>query len=343
LPPLEARLGDAPEDFQVDEIPAYLPCGSGSHRYLRIRKRLMNTQDLLHQLANAAGVPQSEIGSAGMKDRNAVTTQWVSIPAQCRPTNEWQLPEGIEILQESLHTNKLRTGHLIGNRFALRLVGATESDKNRFGPLWQRLMGGIYNSYGAQRFGHNGSNLGRALQWLKGDLTLKGPKARFYKKLYPSVVQAEIFNRYLIERIAASLQSPLEGEVVRLSGSGSRFVVKAPEVELPRWQARDIVPMGPMVGAKIHPPLEAAALEIQQRATSEVCSSPEPPQRLLAEAPGTHRDLLLFLQNATFEWLDDQSLTLCFELPAGAYATEVLRELTQRGPAHPPETQESET
>lgn len=331
LPPLEAHLGDCPEDFEVIELPAYLPSGSGSHRYLRIRKRLMNTQDLLHHLAKEAGVPQSEIGCAGMKDRNAVTTQWVSIPAQCRPTAEWSLPQGVEILEESLHTNKLRTGHLIGNRFVLRLVDVTVSDRDKFAPLWDRLSRGIYNSYGSQRFGHNGSNLGRALQWLAGAFVLKGPKARFYKKLYPSVIQSEVFNRYLIERIEISLQHPIEGEVVRLSGSGSRFVIKDPGVELPRWQARDILPMGPMIGAKLHPPLESAALEIQQRVVEQLCGTTDLPRHFLAEAPGTQRDLLLFLQNAAFEWLEDRGLKLTFELPAGAYATEVLRELTRSG------------
>jgi len=330
LPPLDARLGESPEDFQVDELPAYLPCGTGSHRYLRVRKRQMNTQDMMHHLAAAAGITPSEIGSAGMKDRHAVTTQWISVPASCSPTSQWRLPEGVEILEEHLHTNKLRTGHLNGNRFTLRLVGATENDKARFAPLWGRLTSGLYNSYGTQRFGHNGSNLQRALDWLNGAFVLKGPKARFYRKLYPSVIQAEIFNRYLVERISTSLLNPLAGEVVRLAGSGSRFVVKDPIAELPRWQARDILPMGPMVGSKIHPRLESAAQEIQRRSIEQVCGTPEVPQSLSSEAPGTHRDLLIFLENAGFEWLDDQSLRLTFELPAGAYATEVLRELTQR-------------
>jgi tRNA pseudouridine13 synthase len=329
LSPLDAHLGSEPEDFVVDEVPAYLPSGSGTHRYLRVRKRLMNTQDLLHQLAIAAGVNQSEIGSAGMKDRHAVTTQWVSVPANCHPSSEWQLPAGVEILEESLHTNKLRTGHLIGNRFTLTLVDAGASDKTRFALLWQRLERGMYNTYGAQRFGHNGDNLERALQWATGAFALKGPKARFYKKLYPSVIQAEIFNRYLIERVRRSLELPLTGEVVRLAGSGSRFVVKDPPTELARWQSRDILPMGPMVGSRIHPPLESDALEIEHFVIASLCGAPELPKLVLSEAPGTHRDLLLFLKDPAFEWLDNQRLRLSFELTAGAYATEVLRELTQ--------------
>jgi tRNA pseudouridine13 synthase len=333
LTPLDARLGGEPEDFVVDEVPAYLPTGTGTHLYLRVRKRLMNTQDLLHHLAQAAGVNQSELGSAGMKDRHAVTTQWVSLPANCRPTAEWRLPDGVEILEQGLHTNKLRTGHLIGNRFTLTLVDASDDDHSRFDLLWQRLERGMYNGYGAQRFGHNGDNLGRALQWASGAFALKGPKARFYKKLYPSVIQAELFNRYLIERLARSLEQPLSGEVVRLSGSGARFVVKDSAGELTRWQSRDIVPMGPMVGSKLHPSLESDALELQHSVVATLFGTPELPERVLSEAPGTHRDLLLFLKEPAFEWLNNQRLQLSFELPAGAYATEVLRELTRVGRA----------
>ena len=336
LPALEGQLGDAPEDFRVDEIPAYLPSGSGSHRYVRIRKRLINTQDLISHIAKAAGVPQSDIGSAGMKDKHAVTTQWFSLPERSRPVSEWDLPEDIEILEESLHANKLRTGHLIGNRFTLRLVNLGEQDRSRFIALWQRVLHGIYNGFGSQRFGHGGSNLERALRWLAGDFTLRGPKARFYRKLYPSVIQAEIFNRYLIERIAMSLSRPIAGEVVRLAGSGARFIVKDPDVELPRWQSGDILPVGPMVGSKIHPPAESTALDIERRVLEQVCQEWADPQRLLDEAPGTHRDLLLFLGQPAYEWLSDQSLKISFDLPAGAYATEVLRELIQKPWLQPP-------
>ena len=330
LPALEGRLGDAPDDFCVDEIPAYSPSGSGTHRYFQIRKRLMTTQELLVHLARAAHVPISEIGSAGMKDKHAVTTQWVSLPERGLAPSEWELPDGIEILQESRHANKLRTGHLIGNRFTLRLVDLGAEDESRFSQLWQRLLGGFYNGYGAQRFGHSGANLERALRWLAGEFRLTGPKARFYRKLYPSVIQADIFNRYLIKRIELSLTRPIDGEIVRLSGSGARFVVKDPEQEQPRWQSGDIVPMGPMVGSKIHPPAEGTALAVEQQAVVEVCQDPDNTTRLLAEAPGTYRDLLIFLGSPSFEWLNDQSLKLAFDLPAGAYATEVLRELTRR-------------
>jgi tRNA pseudouridine13 synthase len=264
-----------------------------------------------------------------MKDKHAVTTQWVSLPLPCRPTSEWLLPESIEVLQENLHTNKLRTGHLHGNRFTLRLVDLQPEDHDRFQLLWPRIEAGIFNSFGEQRFGYGGANLQRALNWLQGNFQLRGPKARFLKKLHPSVIQSEIFNRYLIRRVAASLDRPLLGEVVRLKGSGSSFIVEDPEKELPRWAARDILPTGPMVGSRTFPAARADALALEQEAMHEVCPEVEQIERLYGEAPGTRRDLLLFLEDPAFGWVDDGSLRISFTLPSGAYATQVIRELTQ--------------
>ena len=329
LPPIRGKLGPDPEDFRVDEIPAYLPSGAGSHLYVHVKKRLLTTPDMVHLIAKAAGVAEAGIGHAGMKDKYAVTTQWLSLPMPCREPQDWELPDSIEVLESGLHTNKLRTGHLHGNRFTLRLVALEPEDKARFEALWARIARGIFNGFGEQRFGYGGANLRKALEWLDGRSSLRGPKRKFLQKLNVSVIQSEIFNRYLIRRIEASLDRPLLGEVLRLKGSGACFAVKDLADEQPRWDAGDTLPTGPMVGSRVYPAAEAAALAIEQAATSELCPDPERLQRLYAEAPGTRRDLLLFLAQPGFQWVDDQTIQISFELPAGAYATQVLRELTQ--------------
>ncbi len=329
LPPIRGSLGPEPEDFCVDEIPAYKPSGTGSHLYVLIKKRLLTTPDMVHLIAKAAGVAEAGIGHAGMKDKYAVTTQWLSLPLPCRQPEAWELPATIMVLESGLHTNKLRTGHLHGNRFTLRLVDLQPEDTSRFQALWARIERGIFNSFGEQRFGHGGANLRRATEWLEGRSSLRGPKRRFLQKLNVSVIQSEIFNRYLIRRIEASLSSPLLGEVLRLKGSGACFVVKSPADEQPRWDAGDTLPTGPMVGSRVYPAAELGALAIEQAATHDVCPDPQQLERLYAEAPGTRRDLLLFLAQPGFEWVNDQTIKISFELPAGAYATQVLRELTQ--------------
>jgi tRNA pseudouridine13 synthase len=330
LDPIHGRLGPDPDDFQVDEIPAYGPSGSGPHLYVRVKKRLLTTPELVHLVAKAAGVAEPTVGHAGMKDKHAVTTQWLSLPLPCREPQSWELPDSVEVLETGMHTNKIRTGHLHGNRFTLRLVALEPEDKPRFLALWTRIAAGIFNGFGEQRFGHAGSNLHRALEWLGGQRSLHGPRARFLRKLNVSVIQSEIFNRYLTRRVEASLASPLLGEVLRLKGSGAHFVVKNPTDEQPRWDARDTLPTGPMVGSRVYPAAEDAALAIEAAATREVCPEPQQLERLNAEASGTRRDLLLFLAQPGYEWVNDQIIKISFELPAGAYATQVLRELTHR-------------
>ena len=294
---------------------------------MHLRKRLLTTPEAVHIIAKAASVPEPSIGHAGMKDKHAVTAQWFSLPMPCKDPAQWELPPSIEILESSLHTNKLRTGHLHGNRFTLRLLGLEPDDRARFDAIWNRIEAGIYNGFGAQRFGYGGSNLSKALNWLSKKTPLRGPKARFLKKLNVSVVQSEIFNRYLIERIQASLQSPILGEVVRLKGSGSCFIVKSPDEEQPRWAAGDILPTGPMVANRIHPAAEGDALALEKRVAQSVCTEAELAE-LCAEAPGARRDLILAVAQPACEWESNQTLVIRFELPAGAYATQVLRELT---------------
>ena len=166
--PLGGVLLPIPEHFQVEEIPAYLPNGSGEHRYLKIRKTGHNTAQVARLLARLADCSARDVGYAGLKDRNAITTQWFSLPNKSRPTSEFELDDSIEILEESLHRNKLGTGHLHGNIFKIVLskieAGRLEAAKN----LIQLLRNqGVPNYFGEQRFGRGASNLSLALNTLR--------------------------------------------------------------------------------------------------------------------------------------------------------------------------------
>lgn len=116
LLPLGGRLGFSPEDFAVEEIPAYLPSGEGDHRFVRICKRNLSTPEMVTLVARTSDTAERDIGTAGLKDKHAITTQWISLPRRSRQASEWQLPETIQVLEESYHNNKLRTGHLHGNQ-----------------------------------------------------------------------------------------------------------------------------------------------------------------------------------------------------------------------------------
>jgi len=342
LPPARGRVGPEPEDFLVDEVPAYAASGKGEHQYLQVQKRLLTTPELVRRLAKATGVNERDVGYAGLKDKYAVTTQWLSLAAKTAITPELPLGEGVKILAVTRHENKLRTGHLLGNRFTITLLGVHEDALERAAAIAAGLRReGLPNYFGAQRFGHAGRNLPDALGWLA-----RGGRGRnrFEQKLFPSVVQSELFNRYLTARLALGSRQLLAGEVVRLEGAGAMFRVDDVEKEQPRLTARDLHLTGPMIGPKMRP-AAAEALALEQRLTAELGLDEAMLGALGREAPGTRRDLFAPLRDLVVEAVADRAtpaLRLAFTLPAGGYATEVLRQLTHEpflsasGHAKPP-------
>lgn len=327
LPPAGGAIGAEPEDFRVEEVPAYLPLGEGEHWYVEMEKRSLSTPDMVRELAELAGVDARDIGYAGLKDKHAVTTQWLSLPSRARAPETWSLPPALKLLRVSRHANKLRTGHLNANRFVIKLVGVEENAAERAAAIIDSLRAkGVPNYFGFQRFGRGGENLQRAHGWLAD-----GARARlssFLLKLYPSVVQSELFNRYLTLRQAPELPELMAGEVVRLDGSGATFVVEDIERELPRFRAREIHPTGPLLGPKLRP-AAGRPRELEQMVEQEL-SIDERFERTLAKfAPGARRDLRIFPAELRCEAKGPGELELRFTLPAGSYATVLVRELTR--------------
>ncbi|HVY28760.1 MAG TPA: tRNA pseudouridine(13) synthase TruD [Polyangiaceae bacterium] len=327
LPPTGGKVGPEPEDFVVDEVPLYAASGKGEHQYLHVQKRLLATPDLLKRVARAAGVQERDIGFAGMKDKHAVTSQWLSVQSKTALTTELDLGPGAKVLEVTRHDNKLRTGHLLGNRFTITLVGVHTDALSRARAIAQRLArDGLPNYFGIQRFGHGGRNLPDALAFLA-----RGGRSRnrFEQKLFPSVVQSELFNRYLTARLALGARQLILGEVVRLEGAGAMFRVEDVVREQPRLDARDLHLTGPLLGPKMRPASDEA-LALEQRLTAELGLDEAALGALGQNAPGARRDLFAPLELTLSEATDrpEPSLRLAFTLPAGGYATEVLRQLT---------------
>jgi tRNA pseudouridine13 synthase len=269
-----------------------------------------------------------------MKDRHAVTTQWLSLPAGCRPVGEWQLPEGLEVLDSTLHTHKLRTGQLRGNRFRITLTANAPEALERARNICDRLVeGGLPNYFGPQRFGYQGQNLPNALAWLERGAVTRGKSGRFYAKLFPSVIQAEIFNRYLSARLRLGSDRLIEGEVVRLQNTGSVFVVEDPAAELSRLQSRDIYLTGPMLGPKAKLS-RGPARELEDVAVREIGITRQLVESWGRLAAGTFRDLLVYPEGLRLDPAASGMLCLEFFLPAGSYASVLVRELS-RSPAAP--------
>src|SRR5437773_2514874 len=117
------RIKDRPDDFVVEEIPSYEPCGTGDHLYVRFTKRALTTPAAIAAISRALGVRTHDVGVAGLKDKVGVTTQTISLPwsagldgRACALTID-----GITVHEARRHTNKLKTGHLRGNRFNIRI------------------------------------------------------------------------------------------------------------------------------------------------------------------------------------------------------------------------------
>lgn len=321
-------IGPALEDFRVAEVPAYAASGAGEHHYVEVEKRGMSTPELVGIVARCAGVDERDVGYAGLKDKHAITSQWLSLPARAPAPESWQLPANVRILQASRHVNKLRTGHLAANRFVITLVDVEANALERARAICERLVAaGLPNYFGPQRFGRGGVNLGRALEWLASGARAR--VSRFLVKLYPSVVQSEIFNRYLTLRSAEGVERLLDGDVVRLRGSQAVFLVENAESESARFRQRDILLTGPIWGPKQRAAAGRAA-ELENEAAEQAGADANVLATLAKFAPGTRRDLFVFPECVEVSAPAHDRIELAFTLPSGSYATVLVRELTRR-------------
>jgi tRNA pseudouridine13 synthase len=316
------RLPTAPEDFRVDEIPLYPTAGRGEHTFLQVRKRGRTTEEVARDLARAAGVRSGDVGYAGRKDRNAITTQWFSAPG-LDPLRALglRLP-GAEVVAAARHPHKLRTGHLRGNAF--RIVVHDVSDaafreaRRRLEELAAR---GVPNRFGAQRFGRDGANAERAAALLAGG---PAPRDRRHARFLVSALQAQVFNATLEARTTA-LDAFERGDVAVVHASGGLFVVEDPEAERERLRAFELSPTGPIFGTRTLAPRHAVAeREERIRAVHGVPAPLRPPRGLRLR--GARRPLRVKPEAVALERAGEAAL-LRFTLPSGSYATVLLEEL----------------
>ena len=166
LPGIGGIIKESPEDFFVEEIPLYEPSGAGEHVYCQIEKKGLSTFDAVNAISRELNIPRQNIGYAGMKDANAVTRQVISIQGVSEEqVSALKLPN-IEIRWVARHGNKLRLGHLKGNRFAIRIRDVESTDVIKVEPILRVIQErGLPNFFGEQRFGTRQNNdlLGAAL------------------------------------------------------------------------------------------------------------------------------------------------------------------------------------
>jgi tRNA pseudouridine13 synthase len=285
-----------------------------------VEKRDTNTRYVVEQLRDKAGIPEAEIGWAGLKDRRALTWQWISVPkayeAQVAVLND--VP-GVRILERTFHTNRLATGHLAGNKFRIlvRDPQATEAEARAILDVLARQ--GVPNYFGPQRFGKMGDNAVRGYRLLQSG---KFRKQRWLDKLLTSALQSLLFNEWVKLRMEQGTYGHvLEGDIAVKHVSGGKFQVGDATVEDPRAVALEISATGPLFGRKYHE-AQGAARSVEDQVLAAYGLTRETFKPLA----GDRRPIRFPLTDCTLEVVPE-GYWVSFFLPKGGFATAVLREL----------------
>ncbi|MBQ0723897.1 MAG: tRNA pseudouridine(13) synthase TruD [Cycloclasticus sp.] len=311
--------------FKVNEQLSFEPSAEGEHEFLLIEKTELNSEDVVKLLSQYSGLPRRAISFAGMKDKQAVTTQWFSLHLPGKTGPDWAQLEhpGIQVNKVTRHNKKLKKGAIKCNQFEItlsKLVVDRASIERRIELIKQA---GVPNYFMTQRFGYQGQNLARAYALFLNKQTIKNRKM---KGFFLSSARSYLFNLVLAQRVKEqNWNTGLTGDAFILDGTRQFFYNEVLSENITnRLLAHDIHPSGPMYGTGEHPVTEAVKqLEEQVLNDNAVfcdglrAAKVESARRALRVVPG----------KLEFNWLDDNKLCLSFELASGSYATAVIREL----------------
>ncbi|MCE9732112.1 MULTISPECIES: tRNA pseudouridine(13) synthase TruD [Pectobacterium] len=324
-PQATGSLKSAAEDFLVVEDLGFQPDGDGEQVLVRVRKRGCNTQFVAEMLAKFARLPLRAVSYAGLKDRHAVTEQWFCLHMPGKETPDFSLLEldGCDVLEVTRHRRKLRIGALRGNHFTLvlRQVSDRHEVEARLALI---AANGVPNYFGSQRFGRNGNNLEQARLWANNDIRVK---ERSKRSFYLSASRSAMFNQVASARLSQQqAKTVLCGDALQLTGRGSWFVAKPDELETlqARLDAGELQITAPLPGdGELGTQDDARVFEEQALSGQETLWSLVKRERV----EPARRAVLLYPQQMQWEWQDDATVDVKFWLPAGSFATSVVREL----------------
>ena len=324
---ISGQFKTSAEDFQVTEILGYEPIGEGEHIYLWVRKTGLNTAYLAEQIAKFTRLPLRAVTYAGRKDKHAQTEQWFSVHLPGKGEFNWTEfnESGAKVLKSIRHNKKLRTGVLKGNRFniTLRQLSSTYGIEER---LQQIKQFGIPNYFGSQRFGNTlhdtrGGNLVLADKMINGEAI----RNRNKRSMAISALRSWLFNEILHHRmLQGCLNTPLSGDVMQLSGSHSFFCAQQIDNSIiQRIEQRDIYLTAPLWGeGQLASQFEA--LQLEQNLAQQHMTVTQTLENLGLKQE--RRAINLFPNDLEWSLVND-TLNLQFSLPAGTFATSLLREV----------------
>lgn len=320
----KATFKENPDDFQVREELGFEPDSIGEHLYLYIQKQNISTQGMLEQLAKELNSPLKHFGVSGLKDKRAITWQWVSLPWPEKTDLPKIALDNIQIEQMFRHSRKLKRGTHRRNNFVIRLSDVSIDDEVLNSRIELIKNQGVPNYFGFQRFGFDGQNVPRGEESFARNKKLSRTK----KSLYLSAIRSFLFNHYLSLRVKDNnWNKAIDGDAFNLEGSKSFFTDSEISNEtLARLEAKDIHPAGFLAG-KVSSPLTAKAKEYEQVVFKKYPALYSICQAQLGKSE--NRALRLCVKDLTVEQEAPRQYCVSFSLPRGAYATAVLQEIVK--------------
>ncbi|MEA3513453.1 MAG: tRNA pseudouridine(13) synthase TruD [Campylobacterota bacterium] len=341
---IDVYFKQSKDDFVVTEVPLYEFSGEGEHMVLKIRKKDLTTWDALKIISDTIGCKNRDIGYAGLKDKNAMTIQYISIHKSFEEKiDKFEHPQ-IKIVEKTYHNNKIKIGHLKGNKFFIRLKRVMPMHKMKLESALQQIAtNGMPNYFGFQRFGIDGNNYKKGEALINGTLKVRDRKL---KKMYINAYQSFLFNSWLSKRIEISKiidnfkaqeiaeklnlsietikdiqtqQHPfkvLKGDVFNHYPYGKLFYIEDINEESEKFFKHDRVPTGLLSGSKTKYAIDDA-LKFEEDYIKET------------KEGGSRRFAWIFPSDISSEYKEEKAwFELSFELPKGSYATELISELT---------------
>ncbi len=319
------KIKSSCEDFRVEEKLSFEPGGMGEHLFVQVEKRNQNTDQVARILARTGGVPRRDVRYAGLKDKNAVTIQWFSIRLPKIEDSAWYslANDSVKILDYQRHTRKLKIGSISENSFRI-IIRDLQCDRQL---LIERLglivRTGVPNYVGPQRFGLEGRNVYEAAAFLRGERRIKD---RHKRSLLLSTARSFVFNQILADRVVAETwNKAIAGDAFVFDGSRSFFRTETVCDDLrSRVSGGEIHPTGVLWGSG-ESSVSADALTLETKSiqeNAELCRGLES----FGVKTG-RRALRLFANDLCWQFCEKNTLALSFSLPAGGYATTVLREI----------------
>jgi len=340
---IDVYFKQSKDDFVVTEVPLYEFSGEGEHVILKIRKKDLATWDALQIISEAVGCKNRDIGYAGLKDKNAMTVQYISIHKSYEDKIDAFSHPQIKILEKTYHNNKIKIGHLKGNKFFIRLKRVQPMHRMKLESALEKIVTfGMPNYFGFQRFGLDGDNYKKGEALIAGTLKVRDRKL---KKMYINAYQSYLFNGWLSKRIEVSkivdsfeaseiseklglsvetikqMQSQthplkvMKGDVFSHYPYGRLFHIEELDEEAQKFANRDRVPTGLLNGKKTKFAIDDA-LKFEEEFMKET------------KEDGARRFAWIFPMDVSSEYKEEKAwFELNFELPKGSYATEFISEL----------------